>query len=176
MMDCAVCQETHKSVLEIIPCKHFFCSTCLYKWFDKKHNCPLCRGSFSLVDVNVKYFRNGIKTRREKRLIEEENFILDITKLSIELKKNHLYGLHRKCNTLAECIINKCLINIDLLLNSTNKLIQLTIEKLIQCPRKNYCMYVFANRDKYIKLMVLLKDEIKKFPTENVIITGPVIV
>jgi len=52
----------------------------------------------------------------------------------------------------------------------------LTIEKLIQCPRKNYCMYVFANRDKYINLMALLKDEIKKFPTENVIITGPVIV
>ena len=156
MIDCAVCRETHKCGLEIIACKHVFCSTCLYKWFTKKHDCPLCRCEFSLDDVNVKYFRHGIKTRREKRLIEEEVFILDITKLYNDLKLYNLYGLNS--GIIIGSIIDKCLIYSNLLLNSTNHKIHLII-KYLNRYASIYKSDLFTHQDKYMKLMDLLKDE-----------------
>lgn len=165
-MECAVCRETHRCGLEIVVCKHVFCSTCLYKWFSKKHDCPLCRREFSLTGVNVKYFRHGIKTRREKRLIEEEVFILDITKLYNDLKYYNLYGLN--CVIIIGSIIDKCLIYINLLLKSNNHTIHLIIKYLKRYAFR-YRVDLLTHRDKYMKLMDLLKDE----PVlKNVIVLG----
>ncbi|XLR46866.1 hypothetical protein HN51_030927, partial [Arachis hypogaea] len=49
MLECCVCLtgfEANQEVSEL-PCKHFFHTSCLDKWFDNWHTtCPLCR-SFS---------------------------------------------------------------------------------------------------------------------------------
>ncbi|XLR03496.1 hypothetical protein S83_069694 [Arachis hypogaea] len=49
MVECCVCLtgfEANQEVSEL-PCKHFFHTSCLDKWFDNMHTtCPLCR-SFS---------------------------------------------------------------------------------------------------------------------------------
>jgi hypothetical protein len=49
-MNCAICQneiDIEKSVLT--SCDHRFCSTCFFKWLEKKSNCPLCRKVFKEV-------------------------------------------------------------------------------------------------------------------------------
>jgi hypothetical protein len=49
-MNCAICQneiDMEKSVLT--SCDHRFCSTCFFKWLEKKSNCPLCRKVFKEV-------------------------------------------------------------------------------------------------------------------------------
>ncbi|MED6183661.1 hypothetical protein PIB30_039780 [Stylosanthes scabra] len=49
MVECCVCLTRFEANQEVseLPCKHFFHTTCLDKWFDNRHpTCPLCR-SFS---------------------------------------------------------------------------------------------------------------------------------
>ncbi|MED6186971.1 hypothetical protein PIB30_071956 [Stylosanthes scabra] len=49
MVECCVCLTRFEANQEVseLPCKHFFHTSCLDKWFDNRHpTCPLCR-SFS---------------------------------------------------------------------------------------------------------------------------------
>jgi hypothetical protein len=168
-MDCVICQEKHKTGLEITNCNHVFCSPCLYKWFAKKHNCPLCRGAFlfSSGQVRVKFFRTGIKTRNETRLIDEEKFILDLAVLSNKLARYHYYGQVMLCCNLVGIIINTCLKNINLFLNSTNSQMYILI-KYLKNYDNQYKYYVSVNRDDYMNLMKLLDEEIKKLPGRGI--------
>ena len=171
-MDCAICHEKFKCVLEISTCKHFFCSDCLYQWFGKKRTCALCRNEFSLHDVDVKFFRDGTRTRRDVRLIDEEKIILVLARLKCVLKQNHLYGKFDKCLVLIERILDKCLENVYLFKNSTNPHIHKAIRYINNCDTI-YKFYMSANRYKYKNL---IKEIGIQNINENVIISnqGPI--
>ena len=150
-MDCAICQEKHKCVLQLVACGHFFCSNCLYQWYAKKHTCPLCRNIFSLRNVRVKTIE-GVKTRSLKKLIEEENLLLDLALCSHILKRYHLYGKTTSCELMVKNIINKCLDNIDIFKNSTNPQIKTAIDYM-----KNYGIYyrvyIYQYQNKYNRFL-----------------------
>jgi len=67
-----------------------------------------------------------------------------------------LHGLN--CGIIIGSIIDKCLIYINLLLNSTNHKIHLII-KYLNIYVSIYYVGVFTHQEKYMKLMDLLKDE-----------------
>ena len=150
-MDCAICQEKHKCVLEITGCGHYFCSSCLYQWYAKKHTCPLCRGIFNFRGVRVKTF-SGVKTRSLKRLIKEEEFLLELALLSNILKTYHVYGKTTSCELMVNNILTKCLDNIDLFKNSTNPQIKTAINYM-----KNYGIYyrvyIYQYKNKYDRFL-----------------------
>ena len=171
-MDCSICQEKYKCVLEISTCKHFFCSDCLYQWYGKKRTCALCRNEFSLFDVSVEFFRDGIRTRQDYRLINEEKIILVLARLKGVLKECHLYGRFDRCYDLIERILDKCLENVYLFKDSTNPHIHKAIRYIRNCDPL-FKFYIGINRDKYNKLL----KEIGETPeNENVIISnqGPI--
>ena len=50
---CPICFENQKSTI-CLPCKHFFCSTCIKKLI-KKGSCPICRREIKITfDINLK--------------------------------------------------------------------------------------------------------------------------
>ena len=67
-----------------------------------------------------------------------------------------MYGLN--CGIIIGSIIDKCLIYINLLLNSTNHKIHLIIKYLNRYV-SIYKLDLVTHQDKYMKLMDLLKDE-----------------
>ena len=164
-MDCAICQEKHKCVLEIIGCGHHFCSSCLYQWYSKKHTCALCRGFFDLRGVRVKTIE-GIKTRSLKKLVKEENLLLELALLTHILKTYHIYGKTTSCELMVKNILNKCLDNIDIFKNSTNPQIKTAIDYM-----KNYGIYyrvyIYRYKDKYLRFFRELGVS-----NENVIISN----
>lgn len=150
-MDCAICQEKHKCVLEITGCSHFFCSSCLYQWYSKKNTCPLCRRIFHLRDVRVKII-GGVKTRSLNKLIKEEEFLLDLALLSSVLKTYHICGRVTSCQLMVNNILTKCLDNIDIFKNSTNSQIKTAID-YINNYGIYYRIYIYPYKNKYYKLL-----------------------
>ena len=150
-MDCAICQEKHKCVLEITGCGHYFCSSCLYQWYAKKHTCALCRGFFDLRGVRVKTV-SGVKTRSLKRLIKEEELLLELALLSHILKRYHIYGKTTSCQLMVDNILTKCLDNVDIFKNSTNPQIKTAIDFM-----KNYGIYyrvyIYQYKNKYYRFL-----------------------
>lgn len=150
-MDCAICQEKHKCVLEITGCGHHFCSSCLYQWYSKKHTCALCRGFFDLRGVRVKTI-GGVKTRSLKRLIKEEELLLELALLSHILKRYHIYGKTTSCELMVNNILTKCLDNVDIFKNSTNPQIKTAIDYM-----KNYGIYyrvyIYQYKNKYYRFL-----------------------
>ena len=155
-MDCPVCQEKHKSGLEIKTCKHFFCSDCLYKWYAKKNTCPLCRSSFSLNMMCVKSM-SGVKTRSYTKLIDEEEFLLRLAILTDILKSYHLCGQTTKSTLLVREILNYCLNNVSILKHSNNPQIKLAV-KYLKNYNYHYRSYVYDSKEKYVKLMKQILD------------------
>ena len=50
---CPICLENKKSIIAL-PCKHFFCETCMNRLLDTK-NCPICRTQIKITfDINLK--------------------------------------------------------------------------------------------------------------------------
>ena len=150
-MDCAICQEKHKCVLELVECGHYFCSSCLYQWYAKKHTCPLCRSFFDLRGVRVKSVE-GIKTRSFKRFIREEEFLLELTLSTHILKTYHIYHKTTSCELMVNNILTKCLDNIDIFKNSTNPQIKTAIDYM-----KNYGIYyrayIYQYQNKYNRFL-----------------------
>jgi hypothetical protein len=167
-MDCSICQEKYKCVLEISTCGHFFCSDCLYQWYGKKQTCALCRNDFSLYDVGIKFFRDGIRTRQDSRLIDEEKIILILAREKGVLKEYHLYGKFNRCYILIERILDKCLENVYLFKDSTNPHIHKAVRYIKNCDPL-FKFYIGINQDKYKKL---LKEIGIPNENENVIISN----
>ncbi|KAI8850983.1 hypothetical protein BC829DRAFT_488464 [Chytridium lagenaria] len=44
--NCSICLSTFDDRSVVVPCFHEFCFTCLLKWADISHNCPLCKQKF----------------------------------------------------------------------------------------------------------------------------------
>ena len=52
-MTCPICLENKKSIIAL-PCKHFFCSSCINRLLDDG-NCPICRTEIKITfDINSK--------------------------------------------------------------------------------------------------------------------------
>ena len=52
-MICPICMENKKSIIAL-PCKHFFCGTCMNKLLDDG-SCPICRTQIKITfDFNLK--------------------------------------------------------------------------------------------------------------------------
>ncbi len=168
-MDCAICQEKHKCVLEITRCEHHFCSSCLYQWYAKKHTCALCRGFFDLRGIRVKTV-SGVKTRSLKKLIKEEELLLELALLSHILKRYHIYGKTTSCELMVNNILTKCLDNVDIFKNSTNPQIKTAIDYM-----KNYGIYyrvyIYQYKNKYYRFL----NEVG-VTNENVVISNQGIV
>jgi hypothetical protein len=41
--ECGICFESAAPQALVTKCGHLFCKDCLELWFEKKHNCPVCR-------------------------------------------------------------------------------------------------------------------------------------
>jgi hypothetical protein len=57
-MVCSICLEEFNDPVTT-NCRHQFCRTCLYEWFEKgKRDCPMCRGSVSdITEEDFQIFR-----------------------------------------------------------------------------------------------------------------------
>lgn len=104
---CAICQNNidyKKSVLT--SCNHYFCSTCFFRWMEKKADCPVCRKVFreqTNYDIEV-----------EREILEQlEGEVRDYTNLvdelreqafNIEYKRNSMLKI---CYEMDETIKNK---------------------------------------------------------------------
>lgn len=119
---CAICQndiDYKKSVLT--SCNHYFCSTCFFKWMEKKADCPVCRKVFRK--------RTNYDIEREQEILEElEAEVRDYTSLveqlteqafNIEFKRNSML---KSCYELDE-VINKKKEEFNTISNDVNKLI-----------------------------------------------------
>jgi len=168
-MDCAICREKHNCCLKIGVCNHVFCSSCLYQWYAKKHTCPLCRKIFYLDDLSVA-FRKGIKTRSAKRILNEENFVLELANLTHQLKIWHLYHRPKECSRTLGLMIDKCLQNIDLFHNSKTNAINTVKQKLINYD-VTYKRYIFEYKNKYSLLMEKITGKKWYWNLENRIIS-----
>ena len=52
-MICPICLENKKSIIAL-PCKHFFCSSCMNRLLDDG-SCPICRTEIKITfDINAK--------------------------------------------------------------------------------------------------------------------------
>ena len=52
-MICPICLENKKSIIAL-PCKHFFCSSCMNRLLDDG-SCPICRTEIKITfDINSK--------------------------------------------------------------------------------------------------------------------------
>ena len=52
-MICPICLENKKSIIAL-PCKHFFCSSCMNRLLDDG-SCPICRTEIKITfDINLK--------------------------------------------------------------------------------------------------------------------------
>lgn len=47
--ECSICLEKLNNNHISLPCKHHFHEKCIMRWFDSKHECPLCREKYRLV-------------------------------------------------------------------------------------------------------------------------------
>lgn len=36
----------------LVKCKHTYCGKCIEQWFEKNHNCPVCKEDANITDVN----------------------------------------------------------------------------------------------------------------------------
>jgi hypothetical protein len=54
--ECGICME-EKPLLELLPCRHYFCRDCIVDTFTDKqqYNCPRCRGLVNEVGCNKQY-------------------------------------------------------------------------------------------------------------------------
>ncbi len=138
---CAICQNSidyKKSVLT--SCNHYFCSTCFFKWMEKKADCPVCRKVFreqTNYDIEV-----------EREILEQlEGEVRDYTTLveelreqafNVEYKRNSLLKI---CYELDDSIKNKKMEfngltkNVQELLNTRNSISQ-DIQKNVNYMKK----------------------------------------
>ena len=57
--ECSICLEKLNNNHVSLPCKHHFHENCITKWFDNKHECPLCREKYRLVLTRETYNYNA---------------------------------------------------------------------------------------------------------------------
>lgn len=104
---CSICQNNidyKKSVLT--SCNHYFCSTCFFKWMEKKTDCPVCRKVFRQ--------RTNYDIEVEREILEQlEGEVRDYTTLveelreqafNVEYKRNSMLKI---CYDMDEAINNK---------------------------------------------------------------------
>lgn len=96
---CAICQndiDYKKSVLT--SCNHYFCSTCFFRWMEKKADCPVCRKVFrdkTNYDIEV-----------ERDILEQLEYeVRDYTNLVEELREQ-AFNMEYKKNTLVKTCFN----------------------------------------------------------------------
>lgn len=41
--DCCICMEKAQEEVKVSCCGKYYCSSCLFKWYDKNSTCPTCR-------------------------------------------------------------------------------------------------------------------------------------
>lgn len=142
---CAICQneiDFKKSVLT--SCNHHFCSSCFFKWLEKKADCPVCRKVFK---KNTNY---DIEIEREI-LDQLEGEVRDYTNLvdelreqafNIEYKKNAMIKI---CMDMDEAIkgkkeefikVNNDLIDLDRRRQAMNENIQNRVRYLNNLENK----------------------------------------
>lgn len=79
-MDCPIClDKISDGDKKIIKCSHIFHEECINKWFERSHQCPLCRDSkfnISFKDYENNYWKRVKKT--DELIQNEKNFIFRV--------------------------------------------------------------------------------------------------
>jgi hypothetical protein len=76
-MDCPICLDNVKEEdKKIIKCSHVYHKECIDKWFERAHQCPLCRDS--KFNISFKDYENHYweESKRIKELIQNEKNII----------------------------------------------------------------------------------------------------
>lgn len=76
-MDCPIClDEIKEEDKKIIKCSHVYHKECINKWFERSHQCPLCRDS--KFNISFKDYENHYweESKRIEELIKNEKNIV----------------------------------------------------------------------------------------------------
>jgi len=57
---CSICSFILVEPVYINTCQHTFCKSCIYNWYKKSNNCPLCRNKFQLYQIKPNSFFNDL--------------------------------------------------------------------------------------------------------------------
>ena len=99
MQKCCICFSDNPNCKS--SCNHYFCKSCIYNWFNIKHNCPLCRcylNDYLLEDINcLNNYSLRSKTYNKRKL-----YIVNATKFYL-IKFNSInYTIEEKIKFLDE--------------------------------------------------------------------------
>ena len=94
---CSICRndiDYKKSVLT--SCNHYFCSTCFFKWMERKADCPVCRKVFkeqTNYDIEV-----------EREVLEQlESEVRDYTSLVEQLREQAFNAEYKRNSMIKLC-------------------------------------------------------------------------
>jgi len=76
-MDCPICLDKIKEEdKKTIKCSHVYHKECIDKWFERAHQCPLCRDS--KFNISFKEYENHYweQSKRIEQLIQNEKNII----------------------------------------------------------------------------------------------------
>ena len=83
--------------------------------------------------------RLSVRTRRHKKLLEEEKFILKFIKYHLSLKNNYVYNRQFACQSFSRILIDHLLKNFNMLLSrSENKSMDIVISIIRKYFKKNH--------------------------------------
>ena len=76
---CSICLEKLDKPLLEPNCQNIFCGSCIFKWIEKKNNCPLCR---TIVDVSklvyIQQEKVDIEIGTQQKFLSKPQKIIDI--------------------------------------------------------------------------------------------------
>jgi hypothetical protein len=80
---CPICLEKLDKPLLEPNCQNIFCGSCIFKWIEKKNNCPLCRNvvdTSKLVYIKENKLENKLEHKLEisKKMLSKPEKIIDI--------------------------------------------------------------------------------------------------
>lgn len=95
---CSICRneiDYKKSVLT--SCNHYFCSSCFFKWLERKPDCPVCRNEFRT--------RTNYDIEVEREILEQlESEVRDYTNLVDQLREQAFNMEYKKNMFIKSCM------------------------------------------------------------------------
>ena len=121
----------------------------------------------------------SVRTRRHKKLLEEEKFILKFIKYHLKLKINYVYNRQFACQSFSRILIDHLLKNFNMLLSrSENKSMDIVISIIRKYFKKNHIEFFnslnldnqYKNKYKMLQSRLYHSNIIRNICNTNVVI------